>query len=58
LTDVISGKEVLDNFFNRLDKIQDLDKKTVETIIGLYKEGKLTQKNLSNALSQLRDEEK
>ena len=54
---VKSGKEILDEFFQELANKDNLDKETVTTIVGLYNEEKLSDKNLSNALSQLRESE-
>lgn len=50
-----SGKIILDEFFNELKVNEELDKETVSTIIKLYEEKKLTDKNLTNALLDLRE---
>lgn len=57
MTQVKSGKEVLDEFFDNIDNLPNIDKKTAESIIELYRAGKLTQKNLVNALSKEREKE-
>lgn len=50
-----SGKEVLDEFFQNIKKIKNVDTKLAEAIITLYKSGKaLTEKSLNNCLQELR----
>ncbi len=52
-----SGKEVIDEFFSEIYNIENIDKKTVESLLSLYSEGKFTDKNIQNALDELlRDE--
>lgn len=53
---VKSGKEILDEFFNNLKKISDVDEKIAELLIQLYNDNKLTQTNISNALLELRED--
>ena len=48
---------MLYSFFLELPKKDQLDKETVSAIIDLYNDGKLSDKNLSNALGQLREAE-
>ncbi|MFA5015367.1 MAG: hypothetical protein WC549_07495 [Actinomycetota bacterium] len=56
---VKSGKEVLDEFFKNLTKIQNVDTKLAEELNTLYKSDKgITEKSLSNCLSKLRDNSK
>jgi len=52
-----SGKEVIDEFFSEIYNIENIDKKTVEALISLYSEGKLTDKNIQNKLDELLQEE-
>ena len=52
-----SGKEVIDEFFAEIMKIEGIDKKTVKVLTSLYSEGKLTDTNIQNALEQLLQEE-
>jgi|APSaa5957512535_1039671.scaffolds.fasta_scaffold675106_2 hypothetical protein len=49
-----SGKETLDEFFAGIKGKEELGQ-TGDIIAELYKEGKLTDKNLTNALSELRE---
>lgn len=51
-----SGKEVLDEFFADLSGISGVDAAVAKIVAGLYKEGKLTSTNLSNALLKQREE--
>jgi len=53
---VKSGKEILDDFFNGILNIPDVDEKLASEIKKLYDEGKLTKTNLSNKLASLREE--
>ena len=53
--EIKSGKEVLDEFFNNIKDDEDLDQETVEKLVSLYKQDRLTDKNISNALAELRE---
>lgn len=52
-----SGSEILDDFFNNLLNIPNVDKKLALEIKKMYEEGKFSDINLSNKLSSLREEE-
>lgn len=52
--EIKSGKVILDEFFNDIKNTETLEQTTIDKIIELYKEDKLTAKNLTNALSILR----
>jgi len=52
-----SGKEVIDEFFSEIYNIENIDEKTVESLISLYGEGKFTDKNIQNRLDELLQEE-
>lgn len=54
---VKSGKEILDDFFNNILTIPNVDEKLASQIKKMYEEGKLTNTNLSNKLTSLREEE-
>jgi hypothetical protein len=54
-TEIKSGKEILDEFFEEVKGDEKLEKNTAGAIIDLYNYGKLTDRNLTNALSDLRD---
>lgn len=48
-----SGKDVIDEFFSEIPNIENVDEKTVNAIVQLYSENKLTDKNIQNALDEL-----
>lgn len=54
---VKSGKEILDDFFTNISKIQNVDKGLAESLVNLYNQGKLTDTNVRNELSNLRDKD-
>lgn len=54
---VKNGKEILDDFFNRILTIPKVNEKLASEIKKMYEEGKLTSTNLSNKLTSLREEE-
>lgn len=53
-TKIKSGEEILDEFFSGLLDIEGLDEDTVKCIVDLYDDGKLTDRNISNGLAELR----
>ena len=56
MTDKIkSGQEILDDFFSQITSIDGVDQEVANTVLKLYQEGKLTNTNLSNELSNLRE---
>lgn len=55
--EIKSGKDVIDEFFSEIYNIDNVDEKTVEAIVSLYGEGKLTDKNIQNALEDLVQQE-
>ena len=54
--EIKSGKEILDNFFKEIATLPDVEKNVINVITGMYKEGKLSEKNISNALLALREQ--
>jgi hypothetical protein len=54
---VKSGKEILDDFFTNISIIQNVDKELAESLANLYNQGKLTEANVKNELSNLRDKD-
>ena len=54
-TEIKSGKEILDEFFEDIKTVEKLNQDTTEAIVNLYKTGKLTDRNLTNALIELRE---
>lgn len=55
--EIKSGKDVIDEFFSEIYNIDNVDEKTVEALVSLYGEGKLTDKNILNALEDLVQQE-
>lgn len=56
MTDKIkSGQEILDDFFSQITTIEGVDKEIANVVLGLYQNGKLTNTNLSNELSKIRE---
>jgi len=52
-----SGRDVIDEFFSEIYNIENVDVKTLESLVSLYDENKLTDKNIQNALGELLQEE-
>lgn len=50
-----SGQEILDEFFSQIGNIEGADQDVAQTVLRLYQEGKLTNTNLSNDLSTIRE---
>ncbi|MGB9677774.1 MAG: hypothetical protein ACPLW7_00955 [Minisyncoccia bacterium] len=48
-----SGKEIVDEFFEMIEKIPEVDQSLAKEIKELYKSGKLTDTNLKNLLDAL-----
>ena len=51
---VKSGRELLDEFFTAITDIEGVEKEMAIVVSNLYREGKLTDINLSNELDRLR----
>lgn len=49
-----SGKEVIDEFFSEILNIEGVDEKTVEMLVKLYGDEKLTDTNIQNELEELK----
>lgn len=54
-TEVKSGKEVLDEFFAEIQENKELDESVVKKLVELHGVGKLTDVNLTNGLTDLRE---
>lgn len=48
-----SGKDVIDDFFAEIYNIPNADKKTVDALVDLYSQGKLSDKNVQNTLDDI-----
>ena len=55
-TEIKSGKEILDEFFEDIKTDEKLDQDVAAAIVDLYESGKLTERNLTNKLSKLRED--
>ncbi|MBT3879084.1 MAG: hypothetical protein HON76_12690 [Candidatus Scalindua sp.] len=53
--EIKSGKRILDEFFKDIKTDESLDRDTVAAIVNLYESGKLTDRNLTSTLSELRE---
>lgn len=51
---VKSGKEILDDFFENIENIENVDKDIARMLADLYKQNKLTDINVKNELPKLR----
>jgi plasmid replication initiation protein len=52
-----SGKEVINEFFAEILNIEEADEKTVKMLVSLYRQGRLTDTNIQNALDELLNKE-
>jgi len=52
---VKSGKEILDDFFDGIEEIENVDKDIAKMLSKLYQDDKLTDTNVKNELQKLRD---
>lgn len=52
---VKSGKEILDDFFDGIEEIANVDKDIAKMLSKLYQDDKLTDTNVKNELQKLRD---
>lgn len=50
---VKSGKEILDDFFENIKSIENVDKDIAKMLADLYTQGKLTDVNVKNELPKL-----
>ena len=54
-TKVKSGKEVLDDFFSDLPNLANVNSGIANALVELYKNDKLSDTNIKNGLSKLRE---
>lgn len=52
---VKSGKEILNDFFNSIEEIENVDTDIAKMLTELYQNDKLTDTNVKNGLQKLRD---
>lgn len=56
MENIKTGQQVIEEFFNDLINISDVDEKTALVIQTLHKNDKLTSKNIENELRKIREE--
>ncbi|OOV27791.1 hypothetical protein BXU11_10095 [Flavobacterium sp. LM5] len=52
-SNVKSGKEILDDFFENIESIKDVNKDIAKMLADLYKQNKLTDTSIKNELPKL-----
>lgn len=52
--EIKSGREVIDEFFAEIPNVEGVNEKTVNKLVELYSDGKLTDSNIQNALEELK----
>jgi len=57
MSEVKTGKQILDEFFKDINEIPGVDKKLANKLKELYESEKLTDTNIKNMLDKLIDEE-
>ena len=53
--EIKSGEEIVNEFFSGLSSAEDLDADTVSCIVDLFNSGKLSDRNITNGLADLRN---
>lgn len=48
-----SGKDVIDDFFAEIYNVPNADNNTVDALVELYSQGKLSDKNVQNTLDEI-----
>ena len=54
---VKSGKKILDDFFDTLEEVENVDKDIAKMLAELYQNDKLTDINVKNELQKLREQD-
>ena len=54
---VKSGKEILDDFFGKIENIENADIDIAKMLADLYQQNKLTDINVKNELQKLREQD-
>lgn len=50
-----SGKQILDDFFNEIESLPEVDKEIAELFASLYAQNKFSDTNIKNELQKLRE---
>ena len=56
--EIKSGKEILEDFFSEIQKLNNVDKDIVGILGELYKQDKFSDTNIINELDKLREKKK
>lgn len=51
-----SGSETLEDFFAQLEELEGIDSDVAQMLVQLYREGRLSNVNITNELSRIRGE--
>ncbi len=54
MNDLKTSKEILDTFFEEMSQRDGLHKPTVDALVALHRNNKLTKTNITNALDEAR----
>jgi len=54
---VKSGKEILDDFFGKIESIENVDVDIAKMLADLYQQNKLTDTKVKNELQRLREQD-
>lgn len=55
MENVKSGKQILDDFFNEIENLSNIDKEIAQLFATLYSHNKFTDVNIKNELQKLRE---
>ncbi|MCK9399187.1 MAG: hypothetical protein M0Q51_04205 [Bacteroidales bacterium] len=55
MENVKSGKQILDDFFNEIENLPDIDNEIAQLFATLYSQNKFTDVNIKNELQKLRE---
>jgi len=56
MEDIKTGRQIIDEFFNELQNLPDVDEKTIHILQKLHQNDDLTPKEIENALRKVREE--
>lgn len=55
MVNVKSGKQILDEFFNEIEGLPNINKDIAQSLVSLYSQNKFTDVNIKNELQKLRE---
>lgn len=56
MKDIKSGKQIVEEFFADIQNVEGVDENIASTLTKLFRDGKFTNTNISNALWELRED--